>query len=477
MARVYDATFVGKIFIQDDEPPEPQPPEPPSGQTAMLTANDLDYVGSYVPDATSEGLQNYASYSWGVPAFRWIDGVKYMYLRGPSEKISGWPDWPSLCLWRVPEPTKGSPASCALAKVWPNSITGGQPHSYDTGVMVAHGEAAIMYPIVWHPDMSLLMWQYSGIYNGNLSNPVLGYTELRDDGTSRPFGPWRCDLHSKKVNSFIAPIPSRYHAALGGRQWISGGKTHSQIDGGNIGAGLHAITLPDPSTPCDALYPDQHASFHALSLLDYDMQNPQPRPQNAETDLCNWNCALPGPPAGCNGIYDSAQGGPIQPGMPFFSGSKPAAASCVDFLDGCCWIDTPTKRGVLFCGQANLTPPGSPRSHQWYGANPCAHGQTDRSWEATGPGAGCVAVIGQFFDPDALMPVGRRLRSAQSVLPTEEFLWNTICPETGMYAGCTSAVSACVFDPVDQTVTLVQRIGYARNYTIMPRFFVFTVKS
>src|SRR5215831_14006285 len=471
---VYDATFVGKIYLPD--PPEPIPPEPPSGETTLLTPGDLEYLGSYVPDAVNEGLANWGNYSWGVPAFRWIDGVKHMYLRGPNEMISGYPQWPALVLWRVPTPTKGSPASCTAVRTWA-AITGGQPGTYDTGVMQAYGEAAVMYPITWISEFNLLAWQYSGIYNGNYSNPVLGYTELRDDGSTRVFGPWRPDLHSKKMNASLVPIPASFHQYIGGAKWAAGGKTHSQIEGGNIGAGLHVFNLPDPSTPPDHVYPDQHASYHAQSLLDYDCQNPQPRELSATYDLCNWACALPNPPAACTGIYDSSQGGPVHPAMPFFSGSKPAAASCVDWLEQFCWIETATKRGILYCGQANLTPEGHERKHNWYGSNPCAHGQVDLSWQATGPGGGYVATIGQIFDPQDLVSVGRRLRSPRSAKPFQEFLWNSICPETGAQAGCISALSAVVFDPVDETVTLTQRIGYMRNYTAMPRFFVFKVKA
>jgi hypothetical protein len=413
-----------------------------------------------------------------VPAFVWIDGAKHMYLRGPCEKINGWPEWPSLVLWRVPTPTLGTPANCSIVRTWHDHIAGGQPGTYDTGKMQCYGEAAVMYPIAWVPELDLLAWQYSGIYNGNYSNPVLGYTRLHDDGTSEAFGPWRCDLHSKKVNSALVPIPERFHAALpAGMHWAAGGKNHTQIEGGNIGAGLHAIALPDPSTPPDGLYPDQHASYRALSLIDFDTQHPQPRAATAGTDLCNWHCALPAPPPGCTGIYDSAQGGPITLAAPFFSGSKPAAASCVDWLDSFCWVETPTKRGIVFCGQVNSSAPDGPRAHHWYGANPCCHGQHDASWEATGPGGGRVCTIGQIFDPQDLLPVARRVRSPRSAEPLEEFFWNTICAETGILAGCTSALSAIVWDPVDTTITLTQRIGYMRNYTAMPRFFVFKVKG
>lgn len=484
---VFDAVFKGKIYLPEiwggpilpTDPPiiEPPPVDPPPGDDTVLKSSDLTYLGSYVPDADNEGTRNWAYYSWGIPSFRWINGTKYMYLRGPSEKINGWPSWPSLVLWRVPEPKKDGPASCQIAQMWQGHIAGGQAGTYDTGIMAAYGEAAIMYPIAWNEEMQLLMWQYSGIYNGNYSNPVLGYSELKADGTVTPFGPWRCDLHSKKVHSSLVPIPKSFQSFVNGLKWAVGGKTHTQMAGGNVGAGLHCINLPDPTAKPDAVYPDQHASYHGLSLLDYDMTNPQPRPESAGYDLCNWHCALPNPPGGCQGIYDSAHGGPVTKGMPYFSGSKPAASSCVDWLEGFTWIETPAKRGILYVGQANLSPKDGERKHNWYGANPCAHGQTDASWEATGPGGGNVCTIGQIFDPNDLRPVARRTKSPIDVLPKEEFLLNSICPETGEQAGCTSAISGAVFDPVDNTLTIIQRIGFAKNYTAMPRFFVFKVPA
>src|SRR6516162_7306554 len=101
---VFDAIFKGQIILTDPgAPPQPiEPPHPidplPSGDQTLLKSTDLEYIGSYVPDGVNEGTYNYGNYSWGVPAFVWIDGAKHMYLRGTCEKINGWPEWPSLVL-------------------------------------------------------------------------------------------------------------------------------------------------------------------------------------------------------------------------------------------------------------------------------------------------------------------------------------------------------------------------------------------
>jgi hypothetical protein len=192
----------------------------------------------------------------------------------------------------------------------------------------------------------------------------------------------------------------------------------SGIDTCTAGCSLFAIEPFDPTAVAAATLPNP-AYSEANAQVDgewpimHNSAHPQTRDSNYR--LCfwseegdpghqHWNCAL----ANHIEVPGTLWGGRV---------GSPTLANEVDSLSGAVWINTATKKGVVFFGQltttpAGYTPPGTDPDgmvHAWYGNDTtspgtCCHLQPDTTWSGThGPGSHYKVPHAWCYDPDDLV--------------------------------------------------------------------------
>ena len=126
--------------------------------------------------------------------------------------------------------------------------------------------------------------------------------------------------------------------------------------------------------------------------------------------------------------YNCTLANHIELGPPYWGGNAYNLVNELDSITGVCWINTATKRGVVFLAQLVTTPAGYTAEgsdpdglvHTWYGDpvhasnngteaagyenGKCCHGQADDFWGATGNGAGYKVPHILIYDPEDLVP-------------------------------------------------------------------------
>jgi hypothetical protein len=475
--------------------PEPQAPAPPtnvrlvSGSApvsgAVLTQSDLMYLGSFkVP--SGEGLSQALYYSVGAFSIRrGLDGRGPLtfLMSGPNQGVSGWEQFAMLREFTYPGESLSAPPVATTVQDWADIWNG-----KGTGIADTLNRPQDGYPILWglYYDQStnLLWWTYQTPYN-SVWNPSIGCTLLNPDGTAKGFGPWRTSTHSGKTGGFITPIPSGFQQYVGGKTHVLGAAPHVQNSVTAFGGELQAVSLPPKETTPDVVS-NSNASIVTQALLDYDINNPQPRNVSGLI-LCTWNCGLRNPPAGCSGNYDSTKGGAMSPAAPYFSGANPGSSLLLDWMDTCSWIDTGSKRGIVQFGQLIDTIPGHVYEdgggvcHSWYGPGTCVHGQVDATHPATGPGAGTLASTVWIWDPNDLVAVAKGSASPHSPLPRSTCLVTQLANAGSIGAGINGTGGKyrwgqSHYDPVTGKLFVSEKMVDAYGCcTFVPRIHVFQV--
>ena len=265
--------------------------------------------------------------------------------------------------------------------------------------------------IWWDEALKGIWWTNAPIYVPIGSSPCLGFTRLNDaTGVADSFGPWYCtDRSPRFVEGTITGIPASWSAAhLGSGRWIGiAGATGSGMAQAPIGTALLAVKLFDPfTTPAqkrlDApAVPTIHGNGKFLLLHDLDHR--QSRDLNYRQ--CKWGKDNGGP--------ETCGAATIVEPVPTWCGNE-AAIGESDNAACMTWIDTPTKRGVVYLGTLVRFPRGAPGvAHGWYGKGPenggrCCHGQTDPAWSGiTGTGTSFRNPTGLRVRPNSACAGGR----------------------------------------------------------------------
>jgi len=385
----------------------------------LLTKDDIAYLGSFKVPA-GEGIGQTLYFSAGNFALRRGangNGALTFLMSGPRQTVSGWEQFAMLREFTYPGESISSPPVASTVQDY-NDIWAGK--SAGKAVLKSPTDGnPILWGLYYDQATNLLWWTYQTPYNID-HNPSIGCTALNADGSvAGVYGPWRTSTHSGKTGGFIVPIPAAYRQHFGGRTHVLGAPPHVQNSVTGFGGQVHGFALPAKETPPDSI--NGGTSIITQALLDYDINNPQPRDVSG-LRLCQWNCTT-NPVAGCSGPYDSSKGGSLSMPAPYFSGANPGGGYLLDWMDTCAWIDTGTKRGIVQFGQLVDTIPGHNYEdgggvcHNWYGPGTCSHGQVDVSHSATGPGAGTLASKVWIWDPNDLIPVSDGLASPHSPLP------------------------------------------------------------
>jgi hypothetical protein len=438
----------------------------------VLTQNDITYLGSFKVPA-GEGLAQPFVSSWGNLTYRYVGNQLRFMMSGPSQQISGWTQWPMITEMAYPGESLTAPPNAVVTSQW-SDIWNGKANG-GMAVTASDSGHGILYGIYFEPTTNLLWWSYSTVYEGVSHNPSIGCTLLNGDGTATGFGPWRTTIHSGMACGYILPIPTSFLPYTNGKTLIIGNPPHAANGTAPFGASMQMWTPISRNAPPDPLNSAQ-ASIATTSLLSFDIHNPQARV--ASFKMCNWNCALPGAPAGCNGIYDTSKGGILSDPAPVFGGG---GANLLDWMDTCAWIDTGSKRGIIQFGQmvdtvaGHAYEDGGSVCHNWYGPGTCVHGQVAHAWAATGPGAGSIASQVWIWDPNDLVPIARGQATPYSPKPASTFrvgaLSSSLGVETGLYRWGQS-----VYDPVSGKLFISEKnVDKYGCCTYVPRIHVFRI--
>jgi hypothetical protein len=233
------------------------------------------------------------------------------------------------------------------------------------------------------------------------------------------YGPWRMAPQPNMTRGGVVPVdPTFGDAYLNGARFGIVSGSASGIDTCTAGCSLFAIEPFDPTAVAAATLPNpayspSNAQVDGAWPIMHDSAHPQTRDSNYR--LCfwseegdpghqHWNCAL----ANHIEVPGTLWGGRV---------GSPTLANEVDSLSGAVWINTATKKGVVFFGQltttpAGYTPPGTDPDgmvHAWYGNDTtspgtCCHLQPDTFWAGThGPGSHYKVPHAWCYDPDDLI--------------------------------------------------------------------------
>jgi hypothetical protein len=240
---------------------------------------------------------------------------------------------------------------------------------------------AINRGMYWHEPTRLLYLTYADTYN------VAGFPDwgligirLNDDQTTETFGPWRVKATDSR-GTWYGPHRSMF---LGAHPQSGKLITGTSFSSGNAnfpwGPDLYGdLEWPTPATPSGVRAPDlvlgkRYLEYYYMGGL-IDAASGQ-----AKGPVRSFRRRVDPP------IYEYFPATPDHPGD-MATNVNPARYGGVgswgemDYVGGLVWIETPTKRGVLFCGNVAGSPIQDPKdsraSHCWYTnvfKPKCSHG-------------------------------------------------------------------------------------------------------
>lgn len=307
-----------------------------SGTTdsSLLTASDFTYLGAYVlPQVPISGGQSI--YGDGL-AMRTenSDGVNPLHFLsaaygGASNHI--------VYEWRDTTPGTGgadplNPANYTTAtvvKTYGDIYSGKKRIIYQGNDVPLTSQLDGDFGLYWDETDSRLYWSYGFGYSNDTNSWCLGYSTLNySANTGTGFGPWRLSGQSwKALQAGLTSVPQSYaDAHLSGKRLAIGFGGYYSIVGAcdaSLGPSLtaiDAITAPEesdlPCTPLVGYWPTSGAPSGTNGRCD----RPEPRIMN---DTAVYN---------------------IDPDWP------PIKFSWNDRVRAGVWIDTGTKRGMVFFG-------------------------------------------------------------------------------------------------------------------------------
>jgi hypothetical protein len=240
---------------------------------------------------------------------------------------------------------------------------------------------AINLGLHWHDPTGLLYMTYADTYNvGGYGDWGLIAVRLNDDLTTEGFGPWRVKATDSR-GTWYGPHRSMFlaaHPQTG--KLLTGAAFSSGVANFPWGPDLYGdLDWPTPSTPAGVRAPElalgkRYLEYYYMGGL-IDAASGQ-----AKGPIKSFRRRVDPP------LYEYFPATPDRP-ADMATNVNPARYNGVgswgemDYVGGLIWLQTATKRGVLFCGTVAGSPiqdPKNPKaSHVWY-ANEfkprCSHG-------------------------------------------------------------------------------------------------------
>lgn len=336
----------------------------------------------------------------------------------------------------APNTTMGSAAFLTLVKNWGDVRTGHTITDGGTNAFQIGG-------LYWDESRNAVWWTYADAYVPTQVHPSLSCTVLNDGaGTSQSFGPWRFSVGGGNMAvSAMTPIPAAFtSASTPGKTVAIKGAMKSGVAQSPFGPNLYAFGLFDPVTTPANTATDGLFTITPTSLVQHDLSHKKTRDTRYKT--CGWT----------SNAYNCALGQPLTAGTSDWGGTDSATAES-DNVIWACWIDTPTKHGLLFGGYLCTTPTGytAPGDadgyvHKWYGNyvhgtasgsgyadNACCHGQPDPYWGSTGPGNHYVHPLGWIYNPNDLAGPAAGTVNPWALTPTTDaFEWKSVAPGSAL---------------------------------------------
>jgi hypothetical protein len=283
---------------------------------SVLQTTDLTFLGGFkVPPAVNGQSTRY-------------DNVGLTFRRvGSQARLLGiYPG--GVYEMAVPQSLAGSIDSAPVA-----SVVGSYPTIYDPSW--GYGEARGIY---WDETDGRLYQVMGAYYDPPLpDHRTVYYATLGNNGTLTRYGPWSTvNLPYKMVMGGVTGIPQWFASKyLGGKRIALGFggaySTMGQFGPGSAGPALSAIAPPDPSTPQFGSLNDTPLLAHWWNTSEYT------RPWRWERSP-DVNLKPAGKPSSMwldGGVWSPKNG------VGFWT--------WVDLFEAAgCWIDTPTKHGMLF---------------------------------------------------------------------------------------------------------------------------------
>lgn len=385
----------------------------------VLQPSDFTYLGYGLLPMDTAGTR--FGYSTGAMSGRVVNGAIHLFITQATQE-TGWNDNVAEVVWAGPG------QRMTLAQNW-GDITLGKRVS-------AAGNPKPIKGLLWDEQTQQLIWTYLDQYNViGAADPCIGATTLTLPAVSVA-GPWRMTDICQRVGGYLAAIPSRLQAALGG-QFLAGAPLGSGDAGSAFGTFAAAFTLPAPSTPPDTPTDGGHITIPSTHLIYSDITHRQAR--LGDVDECSWDHY-----GESNAQGHQPQMNPVQDGRGCtvdgdLCGSQfgPSAVfNHIDRVSSSVWIDGPNKQGVVYFSQmsrtmsSHLTEYGtSGRCHVWYGPAQnfgvdklCVHGQNDTRYGMSATGPGCTTMQSSLFiyDPAVLASVAAGTKSPIGVVPSTD---------------------------------------------------------
>lgn len=283
--------------------------------------------------------------------------------------------------------------------------------------------------LAWDETREGFWFAYGDPYGvSNNHHPTLMFAKFSGGTLTGVYGPWRQAPRPNSSRGGLTAIPAAFGDAYldGARFGIASG-SNSGIATCPAGCNLAGIEDFDPTTLPAATTPNPAYSEGVTNQIEnpwvflHDSDHPQARDSNYK--ICFWwRSGDPG-----SQHYNCTINNHIEPGTAVWGGRIFGLVNENDSIAGSVWIDTATKRGLLFFGQlvttpTGYTPPGSDPDglvHTGYGDpthattngttgagyedGKCCHGQDDPYWGATGPFAHYKVPHAWCYDPEDLV--------------------------------------------------------------------------
>lgn len=345
-----------------------------SGTKSLVTINDLAWQGMYrIPDEGDIGATGGGStYVRGGVGLRYV-GSERRFLQCWYRTAS--PHLGSLAEYRIPAASSYYQGSGAQGD-WYNATALERVTLWTNWHLAPAGDigcGALYWDDTYHGVWYTLPYEY---YAGPLTS--IGFTQLNDDGTCVKYGPWYYGSSTgaewKAILGSFIEIPAAYRvgALEGYSVMMAPAYTSQSSPHWQFGPGMIAVQLPNPTT------------FPALGVIPAGVPIADYRPASGFM----W------PHYCCERLTDYQS-------LRFAYGSTtPPVTEGVgrwqmftDALQGACWVDAPTRHGILHIGHRVV-------GDSWYGYNP--------QWFSSVDGTEKTAE----FDPDNVIggPLGADVR-------------------------------------------------------------------
>jgi hypothetical protein len=398
--------------------------EEPGGPQTLLEPDDITFLGYYLFPKTHLDLW----FAYGQLAVRKVGDELRIFTNGNLN--DNYPLAENL----VPEGAEPDPNILTAPEMthiryWGTFTSDNSPPSPE--LPTGGSLEALLSGSIWDEARNGIWYTYGDSYAPVLDHTTLFFYHLNDTthvGTY--YGPWRIDGAVNHVRGCLVPIPTSFQSNVDGDEM---GIMANQTSGNAtcpFGCNLHTFTFPDPFTHPPDSNLDEIPSIIKQTILMHDLDHRQARSSNYK------NCSWDGGGYDCIGLGSSTMAG-----VPLWGGPDPESCSD-DTTATAVWIDTPTKRGLLYFGTlceapSGYTVPGldpDNEIHQFYGAaghntspsgNPleCCHNQDDPYWNATGPGTHYRKAKGWIYDPADLETTADLTNDPWELTPAYEFEW------------------------------------------------------